>query len=101
MRTGRSAAMCVVMLATACLSACNPAHKAREVKDEVDSGNAAACVQERSTIQSAVEAYTLLNPDVPVSESAMVTAGFIHTASVLMDISATGVVSPASGSVCA
>ena len=93
--------MCLVIVATTSLSACNPAQRAREAKDEVDSGNTAACVAERSTIQSAVQAYTLMNPDVPVSESAMVAAGFIHSESALMDISPTGVVSPAPGTVCA
>jgi hypothetical protein len=101
MNAGRWSTMCVVMLTTASLSACNPAQKAKEAHEEVESGNAAACVAERSNIQSAVEAYTLLNPDVPVSESAMVAAGFIHTESALMDISATGVVSPTPGGPCA
>ena len=93
--------MCVMILTTASLSACNPAQRARQAKDEIDSGNAAACVAERSNIENAVAAYTLMNPDVPVSESAMVAAGFIHSESALMDISSTGIVSPAPGTVCA
>ena len=98
---GRWATMCVVVLPAVSLCSCNPAQQARAAKNDVDSGNAAACVQERSTIETAVEAYTLLNPDVPVTESAMVADGFIHGPSVLMDVSATGVVSPAPGTVCA
>jgi hypothetical protein len=101
MRTGGWLTVCVVVLSTGSLSACNPAQQARAAKNDVDSGNAAACVQERSTIEKAVEAYTLLNPDVPVTESAMVADGFIHGPSVLMDVSATGVVSPSPGTVCA
>ncbi len=101
MRLGRWATMCVVVLPAVSLCACNPAQQARQAKNDVDSGNNAACVQERSTIEKAVEAYTLLNPDTPVTESAMVADGFIHIPSVLMNVSATGVVSPAPGSVCA
>ena len=98
---GRWATTCVMVLTAVSLCACNPAQQARAAKNDVDSGNAAACTQERSTIEKAVEAYTLLNPDVPVTESAMVANGFIHAPSVLMDVSATGVVSPAPGTVCA
>ena len=100
MRTTRWSALCLVVIATGAMTACNPAHQARQAKDIVDSGNAAACLTERSTIEKAVESYTLLNPDAPVTEDAMVAAGFIHQASVLMDVSATGAVVPAPGSVC-
>ena len=100
MRTTRWSALCLVVIATGAVTACNPAHQARQAKDIVGSGNAAACVTERSTIEKAVESYTLLNPDAPVTEDAMVAAGFIHQASVLMDVSATGAVVPAPGSVC-
>jgi hypothetical protein len=93
--------MFLVVLAAGSLSACNPAQKAQEAKDDVDSGNAAACVQEHSTIEKAVEAYTLLNPDVPVTEAAMVTNGFIHLQSVLMDVRPDGTVVAAPGTVCA
>jgi hypothetical protein len=92
---------CLVALVVVSLSACNPAQKAKEAKNVVDDGNAAACTQERSTIEKAVEAYTLLTPDAPVSEAAMVTSGFIHAESVLMDIGPDGAVVPAPGSVCA
>ncbi len=100
MRTTRWSALCLVVIATGAVTACNPAHQARQAKNIVDSGNAAACVTERSTIEKAVESYILLNPDAPVTEDAMVAAGFIHQASVLMDVSATGAVVPAPGSVC-
>ena len=101
MRTTRWSALCLVLIATGAATACNPADQARQAKNNVDSGNAAACVAERSTIETAVESYTLLNPDAPVTEDAMVAAGFLHQASVLMDVSATGAVAPAPGSVCA
>jgi hypothetical protein len=101
MRLGRWSTPCVVMLAVGSLSACNPATQARVAKNDVDSGNAAACTQERSTIEKAVEAYQLLNPDTPVTEAAMVSGGFLHSASVLMDITSNGVVVPAAGTVCA
>jgi hypothetical protein len=93
--------MCIVALALAALTACNPAERAQEAKDDVDSGNAAACVQERSTIEKAVQAYTLLEPDAPISEAAMVTAGYVHIESVLMDVQPDGTVVAAPGSVCA
>lgn len=89
------------MLPAVALTACNPAHQARQAKNDVDSGNAAACVEERSTIEKAVEAYQLLNPDTPVTEAAMVAGGYIHSASTLMDITADGTVVAAVGTVCA
>ena len=87
-------------LAVATLTACNPATQARQAKDDVDSGNAAACVQERSTIEKAVQSYTLLEPDAPITEAAMVAAGYIHAVSVLMDVQPDGTVIAAPGSVC-
>jgi hypothetical protein len=91
---------CLVALAVS-LTACNPAQQAEQAKNDVDGGNAAACAQERSTIEKAVEAYTLLTPDAPVTEAAMVAGGFIHIESVLMDIGPGGTVVAAPGSVCA
>jgi hypothetical protein len=93
--------MCVAALALATLTACNPAERAKEAKEDVDSGNAAACVQERSTIEKAVQSFTLLEPDAPITEAAMVAAGYIHIESVLMDVRPDGSVVPAPGSVCA
>ncbi len=101
MRTTRWSALCLVVITMGAVTACNPAHQARQAKNDMDSGNAAACVTERSTIEKAVEAYTLLNPDTAVTEDAMVADGFIHEASVLMDVTATAAVVPAPGSVCA
>jgi len=50
--------MCVAILPpvalTVALTACNPAHVARQAKNDVDSGNAAACVEERANIEKAV-----------------------------------------------
>jgi hypothetical protein len=100
MRLNRWSTTIVVVLVVASTSACNPAHVAREAKNDVDSGNAAACTQERATMQQAVEAYTLLNPDQPVTEAAMVTDGFIREQSVLMDIGPGGIVVDAPGTVC-
>jgi predicted small secreted protein len=100
MKLTRWSACCLVIVAAGSLSACNPAQTARKAKDDVDSGNAAACVQERSTIEKAVQAYMLLNPDVPVTEAAMVAAGIVHQQSVLMDVAVDGIVFPAPGSVC-
>jgi hypothetical protein len=101
MNVHRWCALALAVTAAGSLSACNPAQRARQAKDEVDSGNVAACVMERSTIEKAVQAYTLLNPDTPVTETAMVADGYLHQPSVLMDITATGTVVPAVGSVCA
>ena len=94
-------AMCLTVVIGVSLAACNPAERAKEAKVEVDKGNAAACVEERSTIEKALEAYTLLNPDAPVTEAAMVAAGFVRKESVLMDLTSAGTVVPAPGSVCA
>ena len=101
MRINRWSTTALVVLVIASTSACNPAHVARQAKNDVDSGNAAACTQERATIQQAVEAYTLLNPDQPVTEALMVTDGFIREQSALMDIGPNGTVVAAPGTVCA
>jgi len=93
--------MCVLMLPVVALTACNPAHVARQAKNDVDAGNAAACTEERANMEQAVQNYTLLNPDTPVTETAMVTAGILHSTSVLMDVMADGTVLPAAGTVCA
>lgn len=82
------------------MTACNPAHVARQAKNDVDSGNAAACVAERALIDRAVQGFELMNPDVPVTEAALVTDGFIHTESVLMDVGPNGTVVAAPGTVC-
>lgn len=94
------AAMCVAVLAIGSMTACSPARQAKQAVDDIDSGNAAACAEERSTIEKAVEAYSLLNPDVTVTEAGMVAAGYIHEPSVLMDVTATGAVVPAPNSPC-
>jgi hypothetical protein len=92
---------CLVALAAVSITACNPAQQAKQAKIDVDGGNVAACAQERSTIEKAVEAYTLLTPDAPVTEAAMVAGGFIHVESALMDIGPGGTVAAAPGTVCA
>ncbi len=101
MRMTRPSTACIVALALASLTACNPAQRAQEAKEDVDNGNAAACVEERATIEKVVQSYTLLEPDAPISESAMVAAGYIHLESVLMDVQPDGTVVAAPGTVCA
>lgn len=100
MRINRWSATALVVLVVGSMTACNPAHVAKQAKNDVDSGNAAACVEERALIEKAVQAYTLLNPDTPVTEAAMVSNGFIHSQSVLMDVGPTGIVVAAPGTVC-
>jgi hypothetical protein len=101
MRLTPSSKACVVALAAVWLAACNPAERAKQAKDEVDSGNAAACAEERSLVERAVQAYTLLEPDAPITEAAIVTAGYLHQQSVLMDVGSDGTVVAAPGTVCA
>ena len=101
MTTHRRLAGCIAIVAVGVLTGCNPAQRAKEAKAEVDSGDAAACEVERSTIDKAVQAYMLLTPDAPVTEEAMVAGGFIHEPSKLMDVTSSGAVIPAVGSVCA
>jgi hypothetical protein len=93
--------LCIATLAMASLTACNPAERAKEAKDEVDSGNAATCAQERSTIEKAVEAYSLLNSGASVTEAAMVAAGYIRAESQLMDVKPDLSVVGAPGTACA
>jgi hypothetical protein len=101
MRITRWSSLCVAVLATGSLTACNPAEPAKQAVTDIKGGNAAACVEEKSTIEKAVQAYTLLNPDKSVSEAEMVTSGFIHEESKLMDLTPDGTVVPAAGTVCA
>jgi hypothetical protein len=89
-----------VVLAAGSLTACNPAEPAKQAVADIKGGNAAACVEEKSTIEKAVQAYTLLNPDTPATEAAMVTSGYLHSESKLMDLTADGTVVPAPGTVC-
>ncbi|HEY7627907.1 MAG TPA: hypothetical protein VH761_12595 [Ilumatobacteraceae bacterium] len=92
-----AATLAAVLAAT---TSCTTPHRAQQAVEQIDNGNAAACTTERSTIEKAVEAYTLLNPDKPVTEAALVTDGYIREQSQLMDITATGAVVPAATSVC-
>ena len=92
--------MALVVLVIGSVTACNPAQRAKEVVKEIDTGNSAACVEERSTIEKAVEAFTLMNPDQPITELLLVNDGFIHQQSVLMDIGPNGTVINAPGTVC-
>ena len=89
------------MLVAGSVTACNPATRAKEAQEEISSGSAAACTEERSTIERAVQTYTFLNPDTPISEAAMVADGFIVAESALMDLTPEGAVVPAPGTACA
>ena len=100
MNRTRWSALGMVLLAAGTLTACNPGHRAQQAVNEIKSGDAAACVSERMIFQKAVEAYTLLNPDKPISEAALVAAGIVHAESKLVDVMADGSVVPAAGSVC-
>ena len=100
MKATRCPVLFLAIAAIGSMTACSPAHRAEVAIEEIDSGNAAACVEERSTIEKAVEAYTLLNPTTPPTEATMVADGFIRRESKLMDISAAGAVVAAPGTVC-
>ena len=100
MKMNRWSATALVVLVIGSTTACNPAHVAKQAKTDVDSGNAAACVLERTQIQQAVQAFTLMNADQPVTEALLVTDGFIHKESALMDIGPNGTVVAAPGTVC-
>jgi hypothetical protein len=67
---------------------------------QIDNGQGAACTEERSLLEKAVQAYMLLNPDASVTEAALVSNGYLHAQSTLMDVTATGIVVPAPGSPC-
>ena len=92
--------LCLFIAVIGSMTACSPAHRAEVAVEEIDSGNAAACVEERSTIEKAVEAYTLLNPTTPPTEATMVADGFIRRESKLMDVTTSGAVVAAPGTVC-
>jgi hypothetical protein len=96
---GRWSTMCIVVLVTGSATACNPAQRAEQAKQVVDSGNSAACVQEKSSLEKAVATFTMLNPDTPVTEAALVAGGILHEQSKLMDLAGATVV-PAPGTVC-
>ncbi len=91
----------LMILAVGSVTSCNPAQRAKDAQVEIASGNAAACTQERATIEQAVQTYAFLNPDTPISEAAMVADGFIVAESVLMDLADDGTVVPAPGTACA
>jgi hypothetical protein len=100
MKMHRWSTTALVVLVIGSTTACNPAHVAKQAKQDVDSGNAAACVLERGQLQQAVQAFTLMNPDQAVTEVLLVNDGFIHEQSVLMDIGPNGTVINAPGTVC-
>jgi hypothetical protein len=100
-KTPRWSTLGLAVLVAGSLTACNPAQRAKVAVEEIHSGNAAACASEVTTMERAVEAYTLLKPDSPLTEAALVTDGFIREESKLMDITATGAIVPSPGSVCA
>ena len=100
MKVNRWSTTALLVLVIGSTTACNPAHVAKQAKNDVDSGNAAACVLERNQLQQAVQAFLLMNPDEQVTEVLLVNDGFIHQQSVLMDIGPNGTVINAPGTVC-
>ena len=83
------------------LSALQPGTRARKAKDDVDSGNAAACTQERSTIQKAVRGLHAAQPRHAGDRSRQWSPpGSCTSESVLMDVTADGTVCSAPGTVC-
>ncbi len=60
-----------------------------------------ACDAERTTLQTAIEAFTLLEGAPPAAESDLVTEGYVKQLSALFDLDASGTLVPASGSTCA
>ncbi len=59
-----------------------------------------ACTIERQTLDTAVQAYELLNGAPPASQQDLLDAQMIRELSVRYEISADGVVMPAAGSPC-
>jgi len=90
-----------VLTATGCLalSGC-PAKDAKEGLASVEQATSVQCVTERSMMLQQVEAYTILEGMVPVSEAAMV-PNYLRAESVYFDIDAAGNVVAAPGSGCA
>ena len=65
-----------------------------------DAGDA-ACTIDQQTLQSAADAYELLNGAVPTSQQELVDAQLIRELSVRFDVNADGIIVPAPGSPCA
>jgi hypothetical protein len=100
MRIVRLSTACAVLCLATITTACNPAEPAKMAVRDIGEGNKAACVTEKQSIEQAVEAYMLLNSDIPVVEADLVAKGILHEQSKLMDIQPDGVVVPAIGTVC-
>jgi hypothetical protein len=92
------AALIAIAVGPVALTGC--AKQAKEAAAQIPNAQGAACGEERSLVEKAVQAYTLLNPDAPVTEAALVSNGFLHAQSTLLDVTATGAVVPAPGSPC-
>lgn len=100
MRTTRCSVTCLaalLVLATACDT--TPGREKQAI-NEIHTGDATACAEEKATMERAVETYMLLNPDKPINEAAIVAAGILHQTSTLMDVMSNGAVVPAAGTVC-
>jgi hypothetical protein len=66
----------------------------------VDDATAAVCPIDRQTLETAVDAYELLNGELPTSQQELLDAQLILEVSVRYDITAEGAVVPAVGSPC-
>ena len=62
--------------------------------------SAVACTTDRQTLDTAVQAYEVLNGALPTSQQELLDAGMIRELSVRYEISPDGVVVPAPGSPC-
>jgi hypothetical protein len=59
-----------------------------------------SCTTERTTLQTAIDAYTMLEGAPPTDEADLVTAGYLREASSMFDIDAAGTIVAAPGSAC-
>jgi hypothetical protein len=100
MKTTRWTVLCLASFLLAATSCDTTPHREQQAINEIHTGKAVGCAEEQATIERAVETYILLNPDQPVTEAALVTAGIIHEQSTTMDVMANGAVVPAPGSPC-
>ena len=90
-----------LLTATGCLalSGC-PSKTVQNGSASLDAGSSVQCVTDRHEMQTALEAYTMLEGAPPANEAALVPA-YLRTESALMDIDGTGHVVAAPGSGCA
>ena len=81
------------------LSGC-PAKEAKDGLETVEQATSVQCVTERDMLAQQVEAYTILEGKVPVTEAEMV-PNYLRTESIFFDLDASGNIVAAPGSGCA